>query len=212
MADRESRKKQLKSKRQEQILKAATDVFVRKGYKEATIPEIAKSCGLAAGTIYIYYPGKRELFTAVIENLIVTPLAEILAKKVDTDFPSTLKEALKDRMDLLKGDTMPRLLALMGEIQRDDELLLILAEKLVKPFLKQMETMYSSRVDAGEFRELQPEIVVRLIGSIMIGMTLLKNIERDTSPLYRLPQEKIADEIWNFMLYGLMKTRSKNAK
>ena len=78
--------------------------------------------------------------------------------------------------------------------------LLILAEKLIKPFLKQMETIYSSRVEAGEFRELQPEIVVRLIGSIMIGMTLLKNIEGDTSPLYRLPQEKIADEIWNFIL------------
>ena len=46
----------------------------------------------------------------------------------------------------------------------------------------------------------------------MIGMTLLKNIERDTSPLNRLPQEKVADEIWNFMLYGLMKPRSKNAK
>ena len=42
MTDRESRKQQIGAKRQEQILNAATEIFVRKGYTDATIPEIAK--------------------------------------------------------------------------------------------------------------------------------------------------------------------------
>ena len=60
MPDRETRKKQILAKRQEQILKAAMEVFSRKGYAAATIPEIARLAGIAAGTIYLYYPSKRD--------------------------------------------------------------------------------------------------------------------------------------------------------
>ena len=57
------------------------DVFVRKGYTDATIPEIAKASGLAVGTLNIYYPNKRELFTSLIENLMIVPIADVFAKK-----------------------------------------------------------------------------------------------------------------------------------
>jgi AcrR family transcriptional regulator len=56
MTDRKSRKKEVTARRREQILKAATEVFIRKGFGAATIPEIARTAGLAAGTIYLYFP------------------------------------------------------------------------------------------------------------------------------------------------------------
>ena len=212
MTDKASRKKQIITKRQDQILKAATEVFVRKGYTDATIPEIAKSCGLAAGTLYIYYPSKRELFIAVIERLVVTPLVGIFEQKGNNNFLITLKDAITNRMGFLEGNTLPCLLALMGEIQRDTELRAMYHEKLIKPFLSYMENIYRARIDAGEFRKLQPEIIVRLIGSMTIGMTLLENIEGEASPLNQLPPQKVADEIWNFILYGLMKPGGKDSK
>ena len=212
MAERELRKQKISIKRHEQILNAATEIFVQKGYTDATIPEIAKLSGLATGTIYIYYPSKRELFTAVIERLVVTPTLSIFTNKAGNDFASTLKEVIRDRVGLLQKNTMPQLLALIGEIRRDEQAHTILAEKLVKPFLAKMEKMYCNRLESGEIRRMQPELIVRIIGSIMIGMTILENIEGESSPLNHLSQEQIADEICNLILYGLMKSGSRDAK
>jgi AcrR family transcriptional regulator len=210
MTDRETRKQQITAKREEQILRAATDVFVTKGYDGATIPEIARLCGAATGTIYIYYPSKRELFIAVVKTLIVTPLVSIFKNQKGENFPGTLKEALNDRITVLQGDAMPSLMALMGEIQRDDELRAMFAEKLVKPFLEFMESVYREKILSGEFREFKPELIVRLIGGMTIGMIMLKNIEGTESPLNTMPQEEVAEQIMNFILYGLMNTARKN--
>jgi hypothetical protein len=59
---------------------------------------------------------------------------------------------------------------------------------------------------------MEPALVVRMIGGMMIGTTLLRGLEEDASPLNRLPQEQVADEIMNFILYGLMKRPDENNK
>ena len=210
MIDRVSRKKLAISKRQAQILRAAMNVFVRKGYTAATIPEIAKSCGLAVGTIYIYFPSKHELFISVVKSLIVAPVIGIFENKVSQDFPTILKDTIENRIGFLQGRSLNSVLALMGEIQRDDALRAMFAEKVIKPFLGRMENIYRARIDSGEFRKMEPEIVVRLIGSMIIGMSMLEMTEGETSPLNRISQEKLGDEIMNFILHGLLKPATKS--
>jgi AcrR family transcriptional regulator len=210
MIDRVSRKKLAISKRQAQILRAAMNVFVRKGYTAATIPEIAKSCGLAVGTIYIYFPSKHELFISVVKSLIVAPVIGIFENKVSQDFPTILKDTIENRIGFLQGRSLNNVLALMGEIQRDDALRAMFAEKVIKPFQGRMENIYRARIDSGEFRKMEPEIVVRLIGSMIIGMSMLEMTEGETSPLNRISQEKLGDEIMNFILHGLLKPATKS--
>jgi AcrR family transcriptional regulator len=209
MADRELRKKQNTTKRQTQILNAATEIFVRKGFADATIPEIAKLSGLAAGTIYIYYPGKRELFIAVIESLIVIHVQTSFKKDSNDDLTRTIQDVVDDRLRMLQGEGFPRLMSLMGDIQRDAELRTMFTEKLMRPFLRYMENIYRERVEAGELRQMEPELVVRLIGGMMMGINLLKSIEGENSPLNRLSKEKTAREIINFILFGLSKNNSE---
>ena len=146
MADRESRKKQLTAKQQKQITAAAMGVFVRKVYTNATISEITKSSGLAAGTIYICYPSKHELFIAVIESLMVTPVTGIFTNKVKNEFPDIIKNAVKNRISFLQGINLNWLLSLMGDIQRDTVLPIMFSEKVIKPFLIHMESLCQERV------------------------------------------------------------------
>jgi AcrR family transcriptional regulator len=212
LADRELRKKQITALRREQILKAAMDIFARKGFSAATVPEIAKSAGVAAGTIYLYFPGKRELFIAIIDNLMLTPISSFVNKAEGQGFPASLKEALQDRIQLLQSDFLTVLVSLMGEIQRDPELSAIFLKKLLGPFLSRMEGMYRNLIERGEFRRMDPAIAVRLVGSMMIGMHLLKSLEKESSPLNRLTPEEIAGEILNFILHGLTnQTKGDNA-
>lgn len=209
MADRELRKKQITAKRQAQILNAATEIFVRKGFADATIPEIAKLSGLAAGTIYIYYPGKRELFIAVIESLIVIPVQTIFKRDSKNDLTHTIQDVVDDRLGMLQSEAFPRLMSLIGDIQRDAELRSMFTEKLMRPFLGYMENIYCERIKAGELRQMDPELVVRMIGGMMLGINLLKSIEGENSPLNRLSKEKIAREMINFILFGLSNNNSE---
>jgi len=203
MPDRQTRKKQITIQRQQQILGAALEVFSQKGYAAATIPQIAGTAGLAAGTIYLYYPSKRDLFLAVIENLIVAPLGKIFADEKKL-FTGTLKEALEDRLGILQSDLLPRFLSIMGEIQRDAELREIFTSRLVRPFLSRMEDYYQGQPFSGGTGKIDPFLLVRMIGGMIIGLTVLKGLEGETSPLNRLSREEAAEQIQKFILYGLM--------
>jgi AcrR family transcriptional regulator len=208
MLDRETRKKQITTRRREQILKAAMEVFSRKGYAAATIPEIAKLAGVAAGTIYLYYPSKRELFIAVIQNFIITvPLLNIIENMPKSDFPAILKRIMQNRLNFTEGDNMSYITSLMGEIQRDPELKALFSENLIQPFLSRMESYYRSLMTTGEIRKVKPAIVVRAIGGMILGFIMLKSMEGDASPLRKLSQDKVTDELVNVVLHGLLNTK-----
>ena len=181
------------------------EVFSQKGYAAATVPEIARLAGVATGTIYIYYPSKRELFIAVIMNLIITvPLLDLIENMPGAEFPLIFKRVLQNRLSFTEGDNMSRISALMGEIQRDPELKALFTEKLIHPFLSRMEGFYRDKTVAGGFRQLNPTVIVRAIGGMILGFIMLKSLEGDTSPLNRLPQDEVADALMNFVLYGLL--------
>ena len=54
-----------KSARRQQILQAATEVFGRSNFDEASITEIARRAGVAEGTIYQYFKNKQDLFFSI---------------------------------------------------------------------------------------------------------------------------------------------------
>jgi len=49
----------------EKIQKAARVVFLKKGYADASMREIAQTAGISPGAIYSYYEGKKELFDSL---------------------------------------------------------------------------------------------------------------------------------------------------
>lgn len=54
--------------RKTEILEAAEKVFAHKGYHEASVAEIAEAADYAAGSIYLYFKGKQELFFTMLER------------------------------------------------------------------------------------------------------------------------------------------------
>jgi AcrR family transcriptional regulator len=206
MTSKESRKKKITEKRRHQILKAALDVFTGKGYGVATMPEIAQKAGVAAGTLYLYYPSKRELFVAVVKSFIITtPLLNLLSQMPRGDFPTILKNIIKDRFDLIKNPSFQRVPLIMSEIQRDPELKALWMKDFLRPLLNQIEILVRIMGTTDKFRKYQPEVIVRVIGGFFMGFLLLRIVEGDASPLKKLDRDKVADDIVNFMLHGLLK-------
>lgn len=205
MADKESRKKKITIRRQGQILKAGMEVFSRKGFAAATIPEIAKAAGVAAGTIYLYYPSKRELFIAVIKNLIITtPLLNLIDKIPQGNIDTIFRHILRERFDLIKNPAFAQIPSLIGEIQRDPDLKALWLKEFLHPFLGRIEMGYRTMSTSGKLRRTEPAVMVRVIGGLFIGFLMLKLVESDTSPLNQIPEDKVIDDMVNFVLHGLL--------
>jgi len=71
------RKEREKLLRRREIIEAAKRVFAEKGYRNATLEEIAAAAEFGKGTIYNYFECKEELFIAIMDGTFdeVTELA-----------------------------------------------------------------------------------------------------------------------------------------
>ncbi|HEX9974657.1 MAG TPA: TetR/AcrR family transcriptional regulator [bacterium] len=64
-----SRKEREKQIRQQHILDAARELFIRKGYHQTTLEEIARQAEFGKGTLYNYFRSKEDLFSGIIDRL-----------------------------------------------------------------------------------------------------------------------------------------------
>jgi TetR/AcrR family transcriptional regulator, fatty acid metabolism regulator protein len=58
------------------ILKAATQVFARRGYFQSQVADVARAAGVAAGTVYLYFRSKDDLLVSIFERTMKDTLAE----------------------------------------------------------------------------------------------------------------------------------------
>jgi len=60
-----------KEARPGELLDAALDLFVEKGFAATRVEEVAAHAGVSKGTLFLYFPSKEELFKAVVRENIV---------------------------------------------------------------------------------------------------------------------------------------------
>jgi len=65
--------------REERVLAAATDVFLRYGYARTTMGDIAERVGISRPALYLVFTGKEEVFAAVIRRMTDEQLTHIRA-------------------------------------------------------------------------------------------------------------------------------------
>src|SRR5690242_4524463 len=58
------------------ILRAAIDVFANRGFFNAQVADVARSAGIAAGTVYLYFRSKDDLLVSIFERTMRDGLAE----------------------------------------------------------------------------------------------------------------------------------------
>ena len=69
--ERKQRKRDEKrDRRREEIKEAAIDVFAQKGFHAAKVSDIVAEVGVAQGTFYLYYDGKRQIFEEILNDFL----------------------------------------------------------------------------------------------------------------------------------------------
>jgi TetR/AcrR family transcriptional regulator, fatty acid metabolism regulator protein len=62
--------------KREAILRAAIDVFAARGFFNAQVADVARSAGVAAGTVYLYFRSKDDLLVSIFERTMREAIEE----------------------------------------------------------------------------------------------------------------------------------------
>ncbi len=178
-----------KSKREmteERILEAALNLFSEKGYAGASTSEIAKEAQVAEGTIFRYFPQKKDMLLKVVmkfielisEELVMNPLEKIYEENQGAPPEVMLKTIVMDRVALF-NKMSDHFKVILIEMQYHEEIMALVVNKILLKVIRYGEKVYSDFVKNGIFRDDIPPITAF---RTMIGGVLLMLVQRRVLP------------------------------
>jgi len=88
--------------KRERILRAAIKIFSQKGFFNSKVSDIARSAGVADGTIYLYFRNKDDLLISLFEEKMAEVVADVRERIAAEDGAlSRLKIFIENHMSLL---------------------------------------------------------------------------------------------------------------
>lgn len=154
-----------KQARPAELLAAALDVFVERGFAAARMDDIARRAGVSKGTVFLYYESKQALFRAVVQEAVLPHLAagEALLEQAEAD-PAELLRALLLRYWQVLGDArlggIPKLV--MAEAGNFPEIAAFYHEHVVQRGRALFIAVLERGMQAGVFRPGDPAVLCHL--------------------------------------------------
>ncbi|MDP1544553.1 MAG: TetR/AcrR family transcriptional regulator [Anaerolineales bacterium] len=194
------------AERKPQILQAAAQVFLNKGFAAARMEDIARQAELSVGNLYRYFPGKLDITLALMELFLEPSLS------VSNDLltaTGTCRERLEESFLRVLEKQDPAMLTLYGEMYH-----LARYEPRVHAVLQDYNLRYQKIVAAilqqglarGELRPADPDALAFAFQSIFDGF--MQNMALTPEPL-DLPA--VLRQTFNMLFDGLSITRSSAA-
>ncbi len=166
---------ELIERRRRQILEAASRVFARAGFKDASMDDIVTEAGLSKGGLYWYFNSKEELITALLDNFFDQELVHVRAS---LEGGSPAHEKLLRFSDLMIEELkrmqpfMPILLEFISLAARKQSVLQRL-NRYFHNYLGIVTPIIQEGIEAGEFRPVGAQKAAVAVGAILEGTILL---------------------------------------
>ncbi len=145
-----------KARRPMQILDAAFEEFLERGYVATRVEDIAARIGVTKGTVYVYFETKEQLFEAMIRH-ISGPLENLLASA--NELEGTATERLRGKIELIYDLIVNhrKLRELMrfviAEGSRFPQVVDRHHDVFIDPLERQMQSLIEEGIKNGEFRQ-----------------------------------------------------------
>jgi TetR/AcrR family transcriptional regulator len=167
-----------KEARPGELLDAALDLFVAKGFAATRAEEVAAKAGVSKGTLFLYFKSKEELFEAVVRENISNQISKGMAQ-IDS-FPGTTTDMLRfamfewwNRVGNTKASGISKLV--MSEASNFPALASFYHQTVVKPGRQLIRTILQRGVDRGEFRTLNMDYAVYSVVAPLMFLTMWKH-------------------------------------
>jgi len=168
-----------------EILAAARKVFAVKGFNDATVDDIAAAAGISKGTIYLYFPSKKDIYLAALKHGLIE-LRERTRETIQAargirarmrSFIATRLEYAEAHRDFIKiyhsefGN-------LTSASACDSEF-----QQLYLQQAKALETVLQAAVESGEIRSIRTDFAAFIIYDMVRGVMTQRLLEWSTGPI-----------------------------
>jgi len=196
-----------KEARPGELLDAALDLFVEKGFAATRSEEVAVRAGVSKGTLFLYFPSKEELFKAVVrENMVrhQTEGAEEIAR-----FEGPTAELLQylmlewwRRYGATKASGISKLV--MSEASNFPDLARFFQDEVVTPGHAMIRSVLQRGVDRGEFRAVDLDLTVHSVLAPLLFLVTWKHSMAPCCPSdQRIDPETFIQHHADLLLRGL---------
>lgn len=155
-----------KEARPTEIMAAALDLFVERGFAATRLDEVAARAGVSKGTLYLYFSSKEELFKAVIQQGILPVLEqgeEMLAQH-SGDAASLLRDLINRWWEMV-GKTklagIPKLI--ISEAGNFPDVARYFHDNVTRRIDELLGNVLRAGIETGEFRPVDIESAIDAI-------------------------------------------------
>ena len=173
-----TKRERRKEARPGELLEAALDLFVEKGFAATRVDEVAARAGVSKGTLFLYFPSKEELFKAVVRQNIAGRFEE-WRDELDS-FVGTTSEVLRycyqvwwERIGATKASGITKLM--LSEAQNFPEIAQFYQHEVILPGQALVRRILERGIARGEFRPVNLDYAVYLVLAPMIFLMMWKH-------------------------------------
>ena len=146
-----------KESRPGELLDAALDLFVEKGFAATRAEEVAARAGVSKGTLFLYFQSKEELFKAVVRTNLSDRIKEWGDKfesyeGSSADMVSNCLHFWWDHEGATKASGIPKLI--MSEATNFPELAAFYQQEVIEPGQNLIQRILQRGIDRKEFRPM----------------------------------------------------------
>lgn len=201
-----ARRARRKDARPGELLSAALDLFVEKGYAATRVEEVATRAGVSKGTLFLYFPSKEELFKSVVREHISGHFAtwseEI--EQFDGNSQEMLRECLQswwEHIGSTKASGIPKLM--MSEARNFPELGAFYRQEVVQPGNALVSRILERGITRGEFRPMDLQYGVYMVLAPLLFLSLwMHSLDACGDPATRIDPEKYLSTQLDMLLSG----------
>jgi len=172
------RRERRKHERPRELLQAALELFVEKGFAATRVEEVALRAGVSKGTLFLYYDTKEDLFKAVVQANL-TPHFITWDQAFD-EFKGSTADMLRyglgswwERIGNTSAGGLTKLV--MSEASNFPEVAAFYREQVVRPGRLLLQRMLQRGVDSGEFRPVDVQMASLSLVSAMVFLMMWRH-------------------------------------
>lgn len=161
-----------------ELLAAALDHFVERGFAATKLDDVAAQAGVSKGTLYLYFGGKDALFKAVIEQGILPVMAEgeAMLAQHDGDARSLLQGLLLRWWELVGATRLGGIPKLMiSEAGNFPDVAQYYYEHVIVRGRNLLRQVLERGMASGEFRTVDVEAAIDVIFAPLLMLTVWKH-------------------------------------
>jgi len=167
-----------KDARPGELLDAALDLFVEKGFAATRAEEVARRAGVSKGTLFLYFQSKEDLFQAVVRESIAGQMSagkdEVMAfQGSSADLLRLLIEEWWVRYGATKASGITKLV--ISEAHNFPELARFYRDEVVQPGTALVSYVLQRGIDRGEFRPVNVATTVHAVMAPLIFLVMWKH-------------------------------------